>query len=86
MTHLFEAGVEEFKSLQDGDKRFDILKFSKNVAIGDTVVYQEYDEAGNGEIAFTDREFLAKVDSIFNDVDGALKKGYIAVGFKGIES
>lgn len=85
MTHLFEVSEKEMKQLHLEERKFDILLFRRPLSIGDTIIYQlvkedtEKDENPNDIIP---AEHHQKVDYIFEDTEGALKKGYIAVGFK----
>jgi hypothetical protein len=85
MTFLFEVSVNEMRMLSTEEKTFDILKFNRVVNIGDAIVYQleqkELDaDEDPGDII--PAEHHSKIVSIFEDTQGALKKGFVAVGFK----
>lgn len=85
MTHLMECSTNEFNLLSNETKIFDILKFNRAVAIGDTIIYQRQDEPEEGEqperaLIHSD-ELSVTINFIFEDTEGAMKKGYAAVGF-----
>jgi hypothetical protein len=84
MTHFFSVTENEMSLLSREQKKFDILKFSRSVSIGDTIIYQleeirptEDDHPQNG----LPQEYTVKIDYLFEDTEGALKKGYAGVGF-----
>lgn len=87
MTHFFSVTENEMILIHDGTKTFDILKFNRAVFIGDTILYQldkkdpvEGEEEQPGGVL--PEEISRKVDYLFEDTEGALKKGYIGIGFK----
>ena len=87
MTHFFLVGENEMSLINNGTKAFDILKFNRPVSIGDTVLYQldkqdpveGEDEQPGGVLP---EEISRKIDFLFEDTEGALKKGYTGVGFE----
>lgn len=86
MTHFFLVGENEMTLINNGTKAFDILKFNRSVSIGDTILYQldkQEPEDGEGERSsgVLPEEISRKVDYLFEDSEGALKKGYVGVGF-----
>lgn len=88
MTHFFSVNENEMSQLVKGTKTFDILKFSRSVSVGDTIIYQleEKEEFDPQDIPTTElpglpEEHSVKIAYLFDDSEGALKKGYIAVGF-----
>ena len=92
MTHFFSVNENEMSQLVNGTKTFDILKFSRAASTGDTIIYQ-LEEAQAGEDgeepptrdASIPDEYSVKINFLFDDSEGALKKGYCAVGFQGKE-
>lgn len=87
MTFLFSVDENEMKLLTSEQKKFDILQFRKAVSLGDTIIYQlERAEPEEGEERLPvdesiPQEYSVKIDFLFNDSEGAMKKGFAAVGF-----
>ena len=87
MTHFFSVNENEMSQLVNETKTFDILKFSRTVSTGDTIIYQlEETPANEGEEEPVDvpqlpEEHSVKIAYLFDDSEGALKKGYVAIGF-----
>lgn len=89
MTHFFSVNENEMSQLVNGTKTFDILKFNRTVSKGDTIIYQlEEKEAVEGEEETDDspqlqlpEEHSVKIAYLFDDSEGALKKGFVGVGF-----
>lgn len=89
MTHFFSVNENEMQLLTREQKRFDILKFSRSITVGDTIIYQleelvpSEDEGSQrkADLALP-QEYSVKIDFLFDDTEGALKKGYSGVGFK----
>ena len=89
MTHFFVVTETEMSMLAyHKAKKFDLLKFGRAVSIDDTIIYQMEEEPPlqEGEerqgCEGIPQEYSVTIDFILSDSDGALKKGYIAVGFK----
>lgn len=89
MTHIYEVSESEMVQLSDGSKKFDVLQFRRPVSIMDTVIYQlehqesvEESETTSDEKPTVPQEYIAKINFIFSDTEGALKKGFTAVGFE----
>jgi len=78
MTHIFEATIVKFDSLNQGQIRFDILKCGRPLELGDRIVYQQL-STSEGELTGEEVEFI--VDYIFVDT-GELRKDYQAFSFK----
>lgn len=88
MTHLFEVSLNEMTLLKSEQKRFDILQFRRPVSVDDTILYQlEHLETEEGEDAEPvdkeiPQEYSVTIAYLFDDSEGALKKGFVGVGFK----
>lgn len=92
MTHFFVVSENEMSLLSSGQKTFDVLKFNRSVSLGDTIIYQleeilpsEDPENPRAVNALLPQEFSVKIDYLFEDSEGALKKGFNAVSFKNKE-
>lgn len=87
MTHFFSVNENEMSLISGDQKKFDILKFSRSVSIGDTIIYQleerveEDDEKAPARDPHLPEEYSVKIAYLFDDTEGALKKGYVGVGF-----
>ena len=88
MTHFFSVNENEMSQLVNGTKTFDVLKFSRSVSVGDTIIYQleekeaEYEpDSEEPTNAGLPEEHSVKIAYLFDDSEGALKKGYVGVGF-----
>ena len=89
MTHLFEVSENEMVQLRNEHKRFDILQFRRPVSTGDTILYQlehkepeDVDEDREMQPKDILQEYSVTIDFLFDDTEGALKKGFVGVGFK----
>ena len=95
MTHVFETTTNDYNLISNGSKQFDILKFGRSVSVGDKIIYQrladtdeetDRDEEQINDTPYSDDELAVSITHIYEDAEGALKKGYVAVGFKEKES
>lgn len=84
MTHIYEVSVNEMHLLATEKKTFDVLQFRRPVVIGDTIIYQLEPPVENEDLkhASVPQEFSVQINFVFEDTEGALKKGYSGVGFK----
>jgi Domain of unknown function (DUF3850) len=90
MTHFFLVNENEMGLVSTGAKKFDILKFGRAVSIGDTIIYQleektpseQEDDAQKEQGLDVPEEYSVKIDYLFEDTEGSLKKGFVGVGFK----
>jgi hypothetical protein len=92
MTHIFSATANELEAISKGQKTFDILNFQQRaVKVGDVIIYQKSTETVFGAEPIEDsgdiyEECSATVGFVFDDVEGALKKNFKAVGFAPIQT
>lgn len=88
MTHFFIVSENEMQLLNSEKKKFDILKFNRSVKIGDTIIYQleetefiESEDESKATNPDLPQEYTVCIGFLFDDSEGALKKGYTAIGF-----
>ena len=90
MTHIYETTTNDYNLISKGSKQFDILKFGRGVSVGDRIIYQrlavteeeDNGDSGTNDTPYSEDELSVSITHIYEDAEGALKKGYVAVGFE----
>lgn len=75
MTIIVETNVSTFKRIGDGELTFIVNKFTRPVAVGDTLIFQEINDDGH----HTEKELSFKVSQTET---GGVKSGFTAAAFK----
>jgi hypothetical protein len=81
-THELKCWPEYFKAVQSGNKTFEVRKFDRPFAVGDTLVLREYDPKIRD---YTGQEETRKISYIFDltylpDGERPIYGGYVVLG------
>lgn len=79
MTHALKTWPEFFKSIESGDKPFEVRKADRPFKINDTLLLQEFN---NEKQEYTGKEWEGTITYILEGGEFGVKKGYSVLGIK----
>jgi hypothetical protein len=81
VTHFLKTWPEFFAAQANHTKPFEVRRYDRGYAVGDTLVLQEWEPARRdlGVDAYTGRELQRRVTYVLRDSPG-LQPGYVVLG------
>jgi hypothetical protein len=86
-THELKCWPEYFKAVKSGNKTFEVRKFDRPFAVGDTLVLREYDPKIRN---YTGQEEKRKISYLFDltylpDGESPIYGGYVVLGLRRVQ-
>jgi flagellar biosynthesis/type III secretory pathway chaperone len=78
MVHQLRILPQDYKSIKEGSKTFELREYDRDFNIGDILVLKEYEETSG----YTKREIIKEVSYLFKGGEKGLDKEFCILGLK----
>lgn len=79
MTHALKTWTEFYKSIESGEKRFEVRKADRPFRVGDDLLLQEWNNKDN---CYTGKECKLRIVYILSGGQFGIQDGYCVMGLK----